>query len=171
MQGQETLIALQSAENPAARTKSSRGTLGKLGWVLIGVQNTYPNETLRWLNRSYRMRLELAKKAQAQACYGSMEAMATDLDVEQIVNLANDATAMQALRVIGIIDDLSAVGGEKSRQPVLIAQGLADVSAFPEVVEYAYNVTCDAGSTVYLQLYPGLDYDSIIPAFVPSFLQ
>jgi len=96
------------------------------------------------------MRLELAKKA--QACYNSMEAIASDLDIERIINLAHDATAMLALRVIDIIEDLSAVIGEKSRQPVLIVQGLADVSELPEVVQYAYNVTCKAGSTAYLQM-------------------
>ncbi|KAJ4986010.1 hypothetical protein SVAN01_08488 [Stagonosporopsis vannaccii] len=168
-QGQQALKVLQSAESSTSDASSSRGIIGELGWAVIGFQNAYSNETLGFLDPTYKKRLELAKEV--QACYDSMEAIATDLDIEQIIDLSDDTTAMQALRVIGIIDDLSAVGGRKSHQPVLVVQGLIDVSVLPEVVEYAYNVTCQAGSAVQLQLYPGLDHDPVIPASAPSFLQ
>lgn len=168
-QGQQALAAVESAANSTSEADSPAGTVGELGWAVIGFQNLYPNETLSWLNPTYQKRLALAKKA--QACYDSMEAIATGLDLDEIIDLSDATVAMQALRVIGTIDELTAVGNSKSGQPVLVVQGLADVSVLPEVVESAYNVTCEMGSVVHLQLYPGLDHDPLIPAAAPSFLQ
>jgi len=168
-QGQQALAAVESAENSTSEADSPADTVGELGWAVIGFQNLFPNETLSWLDPTYQKRLALAKKA--QACYDSMEAIATGLDLDQIIDLSDATVAMQALRVIGTIDELTPVGNSKSGQPVLVVQGLADVSVLPEVVESAYNVTCETGSVVHLQLYPGLDHDPLIPAAAPSFLQ
>lgn len=148
---------------------SSAGVLGELGWAVIGLQNLYPNETFSWLDPTYRQHLELAKRA--QACYVSMEAIATGLDISEIIDLSDGNIAMKALRVIGIIDELSAVGENESCQPVLVVQGLEDMLVSLEVTEYAWNATCEVGSEVHLQLYPGLGHDPVIPASAPSFLQ
>ncbi|KAJ4382552.1 hypothetical protein N0V86_001774 [Didymella sp. IMI 355093] len=169
-QGQTALAATEAAENASSSDSSAgAGVLGELGWAVIGLENLYPNETFSWLDPTYRQRLELARKA--QACYESMEAIATGLDIDEIIDLSDATVAMQALRVIGIIDDLSAVGENKSCQPVLVVQGLADMSVSPEVTEYAWNVTCEAGSEVHLQLYPEIDHDLVIPISAPSFLR
>lgn len=169
-QGQTALAAINVGNDfSSLDTNSSTGVLGELAWAVIGLQNLYPNETFNWLDPTYRQRLELAREA--QACYESMEAVATGLNINEIINLSDANVAMQALRVIGIIDDLSAVGNHKSYQPILVVQGLEDVSVSPEVTEYAWNVTCEVGSEVHLQLYPGLDHDPVIPASAPSFLQ
>lgn len=177
-QGQQALAAIQDADaasnssssNSSSSASSPAGdTLGELGWALIGFENTYPNETLSWLSSTYRARLALAKKA--QACYDSMEAIATDLSFDQIIDLDDPSVAAAALQAIGAIDELTTVGSSKSNQPVLVVQGLADVSVLPEVVEYAFNATCEAGSAVRLQLYPGLDHDPVIPASAPDWLR
>jgi fermentation-respiration switch protein FrsA (DUF1100 family) len=169
-QAQTALAATEAAETATSPdTDAGAGVLGELGWAVIGLENVYPNETFSWLDPTYRQRLELARKA--QACYDSMEAIATGLDIDEIIDLSDANVAMQALRVIGIIDELSAVGGNKSCQPVLVVQGLADTSVSPEVTEYAWNVTCEAGSEVHLQLYPDIDHDPVIPVSASSFLQ
>ncbi|KAF1925373.1 alpha/beta-hydrolase [Didymella exigua CBS 183.55] len=169
-QGQTALAATEAAElSSSSDLSSSTGVLGELGWAVIGLQNLYPNETFNWLDSTYRQRLELARRA--QACYDSMEAIATGLNIEEIIDLSDPKVAMQALRVIGIIDELSAVGGNKSYQPLLVVQGLEDTSVSPEVTEYAWNATCEVGSEVHLQLYPGLEHDPVIPASAPYFLQ
>jgi acetyl esterase/lipase len=72
---------------------------------------------------------------------------------------------------MSLVDELSAVGVKKSCQPVLVVQGLEDVLVLPQVVDSAYNVACQAGSEVHLQLYPGFDHDPVLPASAPSFLQ
>ncbi|KAF3001853.1 hypothetical protein E8E13_004454 [Curvularia kusanoi] len=168
-QGQQAILALESTDNSTSAAGSAADTAGELGWAVIGYQNLYPNDTLSWLNPTYRKRLDLARKA--QACYDSMEAIATDLDLDEIVDLDNTTIALQAMQVIGTIDELTTVGNSMSTQPVLVVQGLADVSVLPEVVESAYNVTCEAGSEVHLRLYPYLDHDPLLPAAAPSFLQ
>lgn len=168
-QGQQALTALQATENSTSDGNSSRGVFGELGWAIIGYQNTYPNGSIDWLDSTYRKRLELAKRT--QACYDSMEAIATDLDIDQVIDLSDPNTEMEVLRVIGSIDEISAVGESESNQPVLVLQGLSDVSVLPEVTEYAYNASCEAGNAIHLQLYPGLDHDPTIPAAAPNFLQ
>ena len=168
-QGSTALAALEAAQDSTSDAGSSRGVFGELGWAVIGLQNLYPKETFAWLDPTYRKRLDLARTA--QACYDSMEAIITGLDISQIIDLEDDATAFQALRIIGIIDELTAVGEKKSCQPVLVVQGLEDVSVLPEIVESAYNLTCETGSEVHMQLYPGIDHDPVIPVAAPSFLQ
>ncbi|KAF2624451.1 hypothetical protein BU25DRAFT_442095 [Macroventuria anomochaeta] len=167
--GSTALAASESPKNFTSDVGSSRSVFGELGWALIGVQNIYPNKTVDWIDSTFKKRLELAKKA--QACYASMESLATDLNINHIVSLSANTTAEQAQRIISLLDELSAVGVKKSCQPILVVQGLEDVSVLPQVVESAYNATCQAGSEVHLQLYLGLDHDLVIPASAPYFLQ
>ncbi|KAL1793895.1 hypothetical protein ACET3X_007316 [Alternaria dauci] len=167
--GKTALAAVETAQDSSSDVGSSRGVLGELGWAVIGVQNIYPNETFDWIDPTFRKRLGLARRA--QACYVSMESIATDLTIDQVLDFSNEETARQVQRIIALIDRLSAVGLKKSHQPVLIVQGLEDVSVLPQVVDTAYNTTCHMGSEVHLQLYPGLDHDPVIAAAAPSFLQ
>ncbi|KAL1592799.1 hypothetical protein SLS60_011215 [Paraconiothyrium brasiliense] len=158
--GSTAVVALEAAQEWNAAKQS---VFSEIGWAVIGLQNIYPNETFSWMDPTLRERLELAKLA--QACYRSMQALTTDLPLD--IPLSSE----QARQTISLIDDLSAVGTRKSLEPILVVQGLEDVSVLPQVVESAYNVTCQVGSEVHLQLYPRLGHIAVIAASAPSFLK
>lgn len=144
---------------------SSRGVLVELGWVVFGLGSIAPNDSTSWILPAFQKRLELAELA--QACYDSMESLVADLDVEQVVDLT-DPSAAYALEVM---QNMTARGLAASEQPVLVVQGLSDVSVLPEVVIDTYNQSCVTGNEVALHLYPGLDHTPVIPASAPEFLQ
>lgn len=158
-------MAMLAFESDSSDVTSSRGVLGELGWVAFGLKSIDPNASLSWILPAFQERLELAELA--QACYDSMESLVADLTVDQVINLT-DPSAAYALEVM---QNLTARGMAASEQPVLVVQGLSDVSVLPEVVIDAYTQSCVTGNEVALHLYPGLDHTPVIPASAPEFLQ
>ena len=96
-----------------------------------------------------------------------MQSLVADLDVTEVVDLS-DPSLFYALETM---QNLTAGGDGKSKQPILVVQGLSDVLVLPEVTVTSYNASCGSGNEVHLQLYPGLDHDPLIPASSPSVLQ
>ncbi|KAJ4187809.1 hypothetical protein NW759_016861 [Fusarium solani] len=160
------LLAVQAATSSSSSDiVSVRAVLGEFGWLVLGLRSITPEDSQRWLQPTFKKRLELAELA--QACYASAQSLVADLDIEDVVDLS-DTTLFDALDVM---QNLTARGDGKSRQPVLVVQGLADALVLPKAVETSYNASCQSGNEVHLQLYPGLDHTPVIPASAPSFLQ
>ncbi|KAH6867559.1 Alpha/Beta hydrolase protein [Thelonectria olida] len=160
------LLAVQTAANSSPSDMVSvRSVLGEFGWLVLGLRSIIPKASQSWLQPTFKKRLELAELA--QACYASAQSLVADLDIEDVVDLS-DPTFFDALDVM---QNLTARGHDKSRQPILVVQGLADVLVLPKVVETSHNASCHSGNEVHLQLYPGLDHTQVIPASAPSFLQ
>ncbi|CAN9148270.1 unnamed protein product [Alternaria alternata] len=169
LMGSTAIAALQTSGNSSSDATTSSGVFGVVGFAVLGFQNVYPNETFDWLNPTFRRRLDLSKKS--QACYYAMSSLVADLEFNSVINLDSNATAEQLLRTISIIDELSAVSVSKSSQPVLVIQGLDDVAVLPTVVESAYKSSCQAGSEILLQLYPGLGHNSVVSASASNVLK
>ncbi|EXK40955.1 hypothetical protein FOMG_04520 [Fusarium oxysporum f. sp. melonis 26406] len=157
------IAALES--DSSSDVTSSRGVLGEVGWVIIGLRSILPKDRQNWLKPAFRKRLELATLA--QACYASAQALVSDLGVEDIV----DFTDPGFLKAINAMQNFTARGEGKSQQPILVVQGLNDVSVLPEVVEESYRVGCRSRNELHLELYPGMDHDPVIAAASPYFLQ
>ncbi|KAJ5865419.1 uncharacterized protein N7529_007335 [Penicillium soppii] len=157
------LAAIQGSSSSGV--VSTRGVLAEAGWLALGLRSTLPKDPQTWLQPKFRKRLELATLA--QACYASMRSLVTDLDITDVINIS-DPSLHFALEKM---QNITARGEGKSAQPVFIVQGLSDVSVLPQVVETAYNASCQSGNEVHLQTYPGIDHDPVIPASAPSFLQ
>lgn len=145
-------------------TDSSRAVLGELGWGAFGIDRVL-NDSYSWVHETFRRRLPLAELT--QACYLSMEMLVADLEVDDVFNIS-DATFQS---VFTEVQELTLPATNRSRQPMLVVQGLADVSVIPSTVETTYAEACAGGSEVHLRLYPGLDHVPVIPASAPYFLR
>ncbi|OQE13309.1 hypothetical protein PENFLA_c050G05813 [Penicillium flavigenum] len=154
-------IQASSSSDPA----SARGVLAEAGWLVLGLRSILPNDPQTWLQPKFRKRLELATLS--QACYASMRSLVADLDITDFANISDPSLHL----VLEKMQDITARGESKSPQPIFIVQGLSDVSVLPQVVETAYNASCQSGNEVHIQTYPGIDHDPVIPASAPSFLQ
>jgi hypothetical protein len=157
------LAAIQAS--PSSDPASARGVLAEAGWLVLGLRSILPNDPQTWLQPKFRKRLELATLS--QACYASMRSLVADLDITDFANISDPSLHL----VLEKMQDITARGESKSLQPIFIVQGLSDVSVPPQVVETAYNASCQSGNDVHIQTYPGIDHDPVIPASAPSFLQ
>lgn len=132
--------------NSSSDVGSARGVLGELGWVVFGLRAIAPNSSESWIKPVFRRRLQLAELA--QACCKSTKSLVADLDFDDVVVVSNP----DAFRSLDILQDLPTRGESRSPHPILILQGLKDVSVLPGVVENSYNSSCWAGNDVRLQL-------------------
>lgn len=163
--GTMAITAIMDALTSNSTSYDAGGVISELAWAAIGLRVTSPNDTFSFLADPFKKRLQLAEIA--QACYSSMEALVGDLDIEDIVKL--DSDAIQPL--LQQLDDLSATGHDKSHRPLLVVQGLEDVSVLASVVTQAHDRSCAKGNDVRLQEYPGVGHDPVIPVSAPFFLQ
>lgn len=158
-------MALAALNSSSSDVASARGVLGEVGWVILGLRSILPEDPQLWVSPRFRKRLELATLT--QACYASMESLVADLDFTEVINFS-DASFSYALDTM---QNLTIRGNGRSAQPILVVQGLSDVSVLPQVVEMSQEADCRSGNEIHLHLYPGLDHDPVIPAAAPSFLQ
>jgi hypothetical protein len=156
------LAAIQGSSS--SDVASVRGVLGEAGWLVLGLRSILPNDPQTWLQPKFRKRLELATLSQAS--YASMISLVADLDITDFVNISASSLHLALEKM----QDITARGESKSPQPIFIVQGLSDVSVLPQVVESAYNASCQSWNEVHIQTYPGIDHDPAIPASAPSFL-
>lgn len=159
------LAAQLSLSSSDLDVSSSRGTLAELGYLVFGLSSIHPEMSLSWLQPEYRRRLDLMNLT--QACFESAEALVADLTIDQVANLS-DPTLFTAFDVM---QNLTARGNAKSHEPILVIQGLNDVSVLPQMVVESYNASCEAGNVVHLQVYSGLGHGQILAASAPYFLQ
>ncbi|KAF7531122.1 hypothetical protein G7054_g9170 [Neopestalotiopsis clavispora] len=146
-------------------TDNSRAVLGELGWGAFGLHRVIANESFAWVHEKFRKRLALAELA--QACYLSMELLVADLEVDDVFNISDASFQAE----FAVSQNNSLVGQRKSEQPVLVVQGLADVSVYATVTELSYEAACEYGNVIQMQYYPGLDHVPVIAGSAPSFLQ
>lgn len=89
-----------------------------------------------------------------------MRSLVADLDITDFANMSDPSLHFALAKM----QNITARGEGKSPQPIFIVQGLSDASVLPQVVETAYNASCQSGNEVHLQTYPGIDHDPVIPA-------
>lgn len=142
-------------------TTSAGSVITEFAYAVLNLRITFPDLSFDFLAEPFKQRLQLAEIA--QACYASLEALLTDLDIEDIVDL--DSEEIQPL--LEKLDALSSTGNSKAEQPILVVQGLTDESVLAKVVELAYEQSCEKGNSVQLQEYEGVLHDPVILISAP----
>lgn len=104
-----------------------------------------------------------------QSCNDGALSLGLGLSPDEIITSTaalRDSTDLQTWQNIS-----APAMGNKTEQPLLIVQGLADTTILPEATVNSFHDTCKYGSKAHLSLYPGIDHGDLLTASSPEWLR
>lgn len=150
--------ALESARYQELSAEASSAKFMSL--IAKGVQAVNPPSTkIDFFSDAALKRTELIDKL--QLCLRGSGSVTADLPLAGIKN----STALQnSEQLKDFQKKYGAAQGKKASRDLLVLQGMADGTVNYNATKISYHAACEAGNSVRLSLYPGLDHQPVLTA-------
>ncbi|KAB8231401.1 alpha/beta hydrolase family protein [Aspergillus alliaceus] len=159
------LEGLSLTEGSSGDELQGYGSSSYVPSLYFALRAVYPNYTAPFLSDLAKRRIGLGERA--QLCAAALPAVLRDLDSSQI--LSNDT--LNSLSAIKEFQDLNAPGqGDTTSRPLLVIVGGNDTTVYPSITKRAYEQSCEAGNSLQLSIYPGLEHSAVFGASAPEWL-
>lgn len=142
------------------------GVIGLVSYTAVAIQRVFPNYTAPFLASTMRNRIKLAELG--QFCDIPLSGLTNDLSLEDLVAPEADFSKDKIFQEFQRLN--APAQGDSASKPLLVIQGRNDTIVLEDMTISAYNSSCEAGNSVQLSLYPGLDHTAVMHAAAPEWL-
>lgn len=133
--------------------------------LALGFQRFNSANNMTFLADKMQQRMAISEKG--QLCATAMAGLTLDLKLEEIVDLERALVALPALQAW---QNATAPSSARTHAPILVVQGLNDTTILPDTTVEAFKRSCDLGSTIMLEKYPGAEHSPLIAIAAPQWL-
>ena len=157
-------LALESAKHQEQTGQASDSRFMPL--IAKGIQAVNPPSTkLDFLSDAAEKRSELIDKL--QLC---LQASGTVTEGLPLGGLTSPTAFLKSEQLKDFQIKYGAAQGKKGYRDLLVLQGMADRTVNYNATKVSYRAACEAGNSVRLSLYPGLDHRPVLTASVPEWM-
>lgn len=157
-------LTVQSAR--AQRISGQAASSKFMPLIAKGIQAVNPGlSRVDFLSDAGMKRLQLIDDL--QICLKGTAGVAADLPLGGV---KGPTAFMDSEQVKDFQNTYGAALGKKGHRDLLVLQGMADETVNYNATKVAYRAACDAGNSVRLSLYPGLDHRPVLTASVPEWM-
>lgn len=136
-------------------------------WLSTALQRAIPSADMSIFSEKLLQRAHIADTT--QSCNNGALALGLGLSPDEII------TSTAAIKNSPDLQNWQKMAapamGDKSEQPLLIIQGLADTTILPKVTVDAFRDACEYGSKAHLSLYANMDHGDVLTASSPQWLR